>query len=122
MTQSTSSADGVTIHSGFEPKTQRMPYVGETVLFTPNPGDAPAKSNYNDSEIAAIVTRVWSHGCVNLKIIPDCGAMQDRTSVVHWSLNKAGYHFRFIGESMEQPTQLTEASPESADASAFLKQ
>lgn len=93
-------------------KFVREPYVGEMVHFTSNPGDATARSNYNDSEIVAIVTRVWSHGCVNLKIIPDCGAMQDRTSVVHWSLNKAGYHFRFIGEPMEQPTQATQPSPE----------
>src|ERR1700688_3826284 len=78
--------------------TIRMPYVGETVLFTPNPGDTVAKSNYNDSDVAAIVTRVWGAVCVNIKLILDCGPMQDRTSVVHQSQNPAGYHFRFIGE------------------------
>ncbi len=103
------------------PKKYREPYVGEIVLFTPNPDDKVARSNYNDVEIAAIVTRVWSYGCVNLKIIPDCGPMQDRTSVVHWSLNKAGYHFRFKDERREVPVQITEPSPEGADASTFLR-
>ena len=74
----------------------RMPYVGEIVLFKPNPDDAIAHSNNNNEDIAAIVTRVWSHGCVNLKIIPDHGPMQDRGSVVHESLNPAGYHFKFV--------------------------
>jgi hypothetical protein len=96
---------------------QRMPYIGEMVLFTPNPNDQVAQSNHNKDEIAAIVTRVWSHGCVNLKIIPDCGPMQDRTSVVHQSLNRAGYHFRFINEEKE-PVQET-VKPD-ADASTFL--
>lgn len=101
---------------------ERMPYVGETVLFCPNPGDSVAKSNYNDEDIPAIVTRVWSYGCVNMKIIPDCGAMQDRTSVVHQSLNRAGYHFRFIGEKKMPPMKSVQSSEESSDASAFLKQ
>lgn len=106
---------------------ERNPYVGEIVLFTPNPGDEVARSNYNKGEIAAIVTRVWSHGCVNIKIIPDCGAMQDRTSVVHQSLNKAGYSFRFLDElkypKEESNGDVKEGLPpyESADASSFLK-
>jgi hypothetical protein len=81
---------------------ERMPRIGETVLFTPNPDDTVAKSNHNnESPIAAIVTRVWSSVCVNLKIIPDCGPMQDRTSVTHASANSAGYHFKFMGEVYE---------------------
>lgn len=100
----------------------RTPYVGETVLFTPNPGDTVAKSNYNNDDVAAIVTRVWSHGCVNIKLIPDCGPMQDRTSVVHQSLNAAGYHFRFIGEErIVTADKLATNSPEVKDASAFLE-
>jgi hypothetical protein len=80
----------------------RVPKIGEIVLFTCNPDDAIAKSNHNDDVIPAIVTRVWSHGCVNLKIIPDCGPMQDRTSVVHFSLNPAGYHFEFQEEYQQR--------------------
>lgn len=78
--------------------TGRAPRVGDTVLFTPNPDDSVAKSNHNDTYIPAIITRVWSSVCVNLKIIPDCGPMQDRTSVVHQSANPAGYHFKFMEE------------------------
>jgi hypothetical protein len=119
-TTSSAGGQGQTIYQNAS--ALRMPRVGEIVLFTPNPGDTTAKSNYNDSEIAAIVTRVWSHGCVNLKIIPDCGPMQDRTSVVHWSLNGAGYNFRFSDEQVECPTRLTEHPGDGADASGFLKQ
>lgn len=75
---------------------ERMPYVGETILFTANPDDAVARSNGHEGPIAAIVTRVWSAVCVNIKIIPDHGPMQDRGSVVHKSANPAGYHFEFL--------------------------
>jgi|SRR5690242_11143876 len=99
----------------------RAPYVGEIVLFTANPGDEIAHSNFNKDEIPAIVTRVWSHGCVNIKIIPDCGPMQDRTSVVHQSLNPAGYHFRFIQE--EKIVLVSSANTDEVkDASTFLNQ
>lgn len=74
---------------------ERMPLMGEMVLFTPNPDDTIARSNGND-KCAAVVTRVWSSVCVNLKIIPDHGPMQDRGSVSHISANPAGYHFEFI--------------------------
>jgi hypothetical protein len=80
------------------PLNTRMPRVGEIVLFTPNPTDTIAMSNNNDGEIAAIVTRVWSAVCVNLKIIPDHGPMQDRGSVVHYTANPCGYHFVFSDE------------------------
>lgn len=75
---------------------ERLPKVGETVLFKSNPDDDVAKSNHNDDYIPAIITRVWSEVCVNLKIVPDCGPMQDRTSVSHISANPAGYHFEFL--------------------------
>ena len=81
----------------------RRPEIGEAVLFTSNPDDLVAKSNGNDGPIPAIVTRVWSDLCVNLKIIPDCGPIQDRTSVVHSSANPAGYHWDF----KEVPTTVT---------------
>ena len=73
----------------------RMPFVGEVVLFTPNPSDGVAKANKNDDAIPAIVTRVWSNVCVNLKIFPDCGPVQDRTSVVRKDANPASYHFNY---------------------------
>jgi len=104
-------------------ESQRMPFIGEIVLFYPNPGDAVAKSNYNDQPIPAIITRVWSHGCVNLKIIPDCGAMQDRTSVVHELLNPAGYHFVFLDEVNEARAQYKKANEENEEtknASSYL--
>lgn len=101
--------------------SQRKPYIGETVLFYPNPGDSVAKSNYNDEPIPAIVTRVWSHGCVNLKIIPDCGPMQDRTSVVHVSLNPAGYHFIYLSEATDAPIPQSNAEgEETKNASSYL--
>lgn len=83
---------------------ERMPKVGETVLFTPNPDDNVAMSNGNsEGPIAAIVTRVWSSVCVNIKIIPDHGPMQDRGSVTHASANPAGYHFKFMDEVYPTP-------------------
>lgn len=80
------------------PLNERMPQVGETVIFTSNPDDTVARSNHNDDPIPAIVTRVWSSVCVNLKIIPDHGPMQDRGSVSHVSANPVGYNFRFMSE------------------------
>lgn len=82
----------------FDENNQRFPMIGEMVYFKPNPDDTVAKSNYNDGYIPAIVTRVWSYGCINLKIIPDQGPMQDRSSVTHNTLNPAGYHFLFRDE------------------------
>ena len=88
------------------PFNERMPKIGETVLFTPNPDDTVAKSNNNDYFVAAIVTRVWSSVCVNLKIIPDHGPMQDRGSVSHFSANPANYNFRFMEEVYPDPVDL----------------
>lgn len=98
----------------------RKPLVGEIILFTSNPDDAIAHSNYNKDEIPAIVTRVWSDICVNCKIIPDCGAMQDRTSVVHYTANPAGYHFRFMGEEKKEVVP-TDNGEDAKNASSFLK-
>ena len=81
----------------------KQPRVGDMVLFRPNPDDSIAKSNHNEESIAAIVTRVWGPICVNLKIIPDCGPMQDRTSSVHVSQNPAGYHW-FYGDERDSIT------------------
>jgi hypothetical protein len=75
----------------------RMPKIGEMVIFFPNPDDSVARSNNNEC-CPAIVTRAWSSVCVNLKIIPDHGPMQDRGSVSHHTANPAGYHFKFMNE------------------------
>ena len=77
--------------------TQRMPKKGEIVIFTPNTDDSVARSN-SAKECVAIITQVWSYGCVNIKIVPDHGPMQDRGSVTHKSLNPAGYHFEYQDE------------------------
>ncbi len=75
---------------------KQKPYVGQTVLFMSNQDDTVAKSNHNKDYIPAIITRIFSDMVVNIKIIPDCGPMQDRTSVTHISLNSMGYHFKFL--------------------------
>lgn len=78
--------------------TPKQPQVGDLVLFKSNPDDSIAKSNNNDNPIPAIITRVWGPVCVNIKIIPDHGPMQDRGSVVHNSQNPAGYHWFYNDE------------------------
>jgi hypothetical protein len=90
--------DAFTILKLYKMNFPKQPQVGDMVLFVPNPSDDIAKSNFNDAPIAAIITRVWGQFCVNLKIIPDCGAMQDRTSSVHISQNPAGYHWFYNDE------------------------
>lgn len=85
---------------------ERMPKVGEIVIFYPNPDDSVSRSNSNDS-CAAIVTRVWSSICVNIKVIPDHGPMQDRGSVTHHTANPAGYHFKFHDEVYPDPVDFS---------------
>jgi hypothetical protein len=70
----------------------RLPRVGQSILFFPNPDDSVALSNGKRSgdPVAAIVTQVWSSVCVNLKVVPDHGPMQDRGSVVHKTANPTG--------------------------------
>lgn len=75
----------------------RVPKLGETVIFFPNPDDDVARSNHA-KVCVAIVTSPWSAVCANLKIVPDHGPMQDRGSVTHFSANPAGYHFMFQDE------------------------
>lgn len=88
---------------------KQVPYVGQIVLFKSNLDDVIAKSNHNDDYIPAIITRKWSNYVVNLKIIPDCGSMQDRTSVSIIDHNPAGYHFKFIEAFAEVEQVYSEA-------------
>lgn len=83
----------------------RMPKLGETVIFFPNPDDSVSRSNGAEC-IPAIITRPWSSVVANIKIIPDHGPMQDRGSVSHWSANPAGYHFIFQDEYELMETEL----------------
>lgn len=87
---------------------QIKPYVGQVVLFMPTIDDSVGRSNHNDDYIPAIITRIWSPGVVNLKIIPDCGPMQDRTSVSHISFNTGTYHFKFINTPKTIPVDNNE--------------
>jgi len=106
---------------------RRSPQVGDIVLFQGNPDDSIAHSNFNHDRIPAIITRKWSEVCVNLKIIPDCGPMQDRTSVVHISANPAGYNFIFPDENenaffTDHFKNTGKKNDDTKDASSFLKQ
>lgn len=76
----------------------KKPRTGMTVLFFPKSDDSVAKSNSNNGPIASIITQVWSDVCVNLKIMPDCGPIQDRTSVTHKSMNPATYSWCYLDE------------------------
>jgi hypothetical protein len=79
----------------------RLPRVGQSILFFPNPDDSVALSNGKrpGDPVAAIVTQVWSSVCVNLKVVPDHGPMQDRGSVVHMTANPiGGYRWCFPEE------------------------
>jgi hypothetical protein len=56
------------------------PHIGQSVEFFTK--DESRHSNGNkEGPYAAIVTRVWSPTCVNLKVLPDCGEIYDSTSV-----------------------------------------
>lgn len=76
----------------WQPYNTRMPQIGQSILFFPNPEDTHALSNGKrpGDPVAAIVTQVWSSVCVNLKVIPDHASMQDRGSVVHQTANPVG--------------------------------
>lgn len=66
-----------------KPKKLKGAKVGDIVKFHPHKDDKVSFSNGHPGPIAAIVTRVWpgDDGMVNLKIVPDCGPMEDRGSV-----------------------------------------
>ena len=57
--------------------------VGDIVLYTPPVTDKTAFSNGHPGPVAAIITRIWGGEpeTVSLKIVPDCGPLEDRGSV-----------------------------------------
>jgi hypothetical protein len=94
-----------TLNPSFKAETkynERRPRVGQSILFFANSDDAIALSNGKKmgDPVAAIVTQVWSPITVNLKLIPDHAAMQDRGSVTHKSAmgEGGGYYWLFPEE------------------------
>lgn len=81
---------------------ERMPRVGESILFFANSDDSIALANGKKmgDPVAAIVTQAWSAITVNLKLIPDHAAMQDRGSVTHKTAmpGGGGYYWLFPEE------------------------
>lgn len=47
------------------------PEVGDIVMYVVSDSDTPEVRNNNAKILPAVVVRVWSDTCVNLKIIPD---------------------------------------------------
>lgn len=60
--------------------------VGDIVLFN------SYHSNGVDAH-PAIVTRVWGPDCVNLQVLPDCGAPFVKTSVTRAGIFRGGESF-----------------------------
>jgi hypothetical protein len=62
-------------------KAFKLPHIGQIVhVYTRNPNYW-----YNGCGVGpypAVVTRVWSDKCINLKVMPDCGLPYDLTSTV----------------------------------------
>lgn len=60
------------------PMPQQKPSLGRIVHYRA----ASSKEVWSGADVhAAIVTRVWSDRCVNLKVLPDGGPVFDKTSV-----------------------------------------
>lgn len=58
---------------------QRLPKVGAIVIFHQPEGEDSMGNGARKHP--AIITRVWGPDCVNVKVLPDCGSVVDRTSV-----------------------------------------
>ena len=59
---------------------EQPPSVGRVVhYYTANPSEQ--SNGAGEGPYPAIITRVWSPDCVNLKVLPDCGPVFDTTSV-----------------------------------------
>jgi len=62
----------------------RKPRIGDTVVYfqpTKDHEGNPVKKSNGHRDHPAIVTAVWSDGCVNLKVFFDCSPVADETSV-----------------------------------------
>ena len=55
------------------------PSLGRVVIYTQLKGE---NLHNGHADHPAIITRVWSPECVNLKVLFDCGPVEDQTSVV----------------------------------------
>ena len=55
---------------------------GQPVQYWPQSDEQDVRTNSNDGPIAAIITRVWSAGCVNLTVFPDHGQPVYKGSVM----------------------------------------
>lgn len=56
----------------------RRPEIGQIVKYIQPAGEKPYNGHRDHP---AIITAVWSETCVNLKVLFDCGPVEDRTSV-----------------------------------------
>jgi len=55
----------------------RLPTIGQIVVFVQPEHEQPFNGH---REHPAVVTAVWAADCVNLKVLFDCGPVEDRTS------------------------------------------
>lgn len=65
--------------SNADSNSPRLPKLGQVIIFH-QPNSEKSLGN-GATEHPAIITRVWGPDCVNLKVLPDCGIVCDRTSV-----------------------------------------
>jgi hypothetical protein len=64
-------------------ETKQAPTVGRIVLYRPGSFDPPELQHNLPEVLPAIITRVWSDTCVNLKVFTDgSAAVVSKTSVV----------------------------------------
>lgn len=64
--------------------TQPTPSLGRTVLVTMDP------AANNGADVApAVITRVWSDTCVNLRVLADSTVVEWKTSVTLWETRDA---------------------------------
>lgn len=69
---------------------QIEPSKGRIVLYR-----EPGFVSNGDNEHVAIITRVWTRDCVNLTVLPDCGAPVSKTSVVFHDKDDGDYGWRW---------------------------
>lgn len=92
---------------------ERVPKVGDIVIL--HLGDNDQIQNNYAKELPAIVTRVWSNNCVNLKGIPDGPGTVWRTSVLHQNpfpgtVNAQNPGWRFPDQELQRGQAMIEAT------------